>query len=87
MAQRSTSSSSNKANDKQVAGTHYSAVVGNCPHCGGEIQHWDLYAKAPYLIGQATKYITRAIFKNGRQDIDKGLHFIQKILEVYFPEK
>lgn len=65
------------ANDRQVGGTHYVDGVGKCPHCNGDIQHWDLYAGFPYLVGQVTKYVTRS--KNGLQDILKALHFLEKL--------
>jgi hypothetical protein len=58
-----------------------------CPHCGSVIQHWDLFGKAPYLIGQATRYITRFLHKNGREDLEKAQHFLDKIVEVYYPER
>lgn len=82
-AQTSTSS---KANDRQVGGSHYQEVTGVCPHCRKEIQHWDLYALAPYLIGNATKYVTRCLLKNGRQDLEKAIHYIQKLIERQYPE-
>lgn len=65
------------ANDRQVGGTHYQDAHGTCPHCGGDIQHWDLYGNLPYLVGQATKYATRQ--KNGLQDILKAVHFLEKL--------
>lgn len=78
--------STSSANDTQVGGTHYQDAVGVCPHCGGAIQHWDLFAKMPYLIGQVCKYVMRFQGKNGKQDVDKAGHFLQKLREVYFPE-
>ena len=63
----------------EVAGTHYEASAGMCPHCGEEVQHWDLYGDAPYLEGMATKYITRWRAKGGLQDLDKAISAIQKI--------
>ncbi len=80
-------STSSQVNDVQVGGTHYRDATGICPHCGGEIQHWDLYGKMPYLIGHATKYITRFLGKGGKQDLEKAIHFIQKIINVYYPDK
>lgn len=68
-----------KANDRQVAGTHYRHSV----------QHWD-YAAAnglDYFEGQITKYVTRWRKKHptaaGRlDDIQKALHFAEKFAEV-----
>jgi len=70
------------ANDRQVGGKHYQEAVGTCPHCGGHIQHWDLYANSPYLVGQITKYVTRE--KNGVEDLEKALHFLQKHAETRY---
>lgn len=70
------------ANDRQVGGTHYQTSTGRCPHCGGDIQHWDLYGAAPYLVGQVTKYATRQ--KNGVEDLEKAMHFLQKLAEVRY---
>lgn len=66
------------ANDKQVGGEHYNR----------RIQHWD-YVVAndmPYLDAQAFRYIDRHRRKNGRQDLEKAIHFIEKMIEVYYPE-
>jgi hypothetical protein len=66
----------------QVGGNHYSECSGACPHCGGEIQHWDLYAKHGYLEGTATGYITRWRQKGGIQDLRKAISVIEKIIAV-----
>lgn len=71
------------ANDRQVDGSHYRDATGVCPHCRGEIQHWDLYGNQPYLVGQVSKYVTRN--KNGLQDLEKAGHFLQKLVERNFP--
>jgi Protein of unknwon function (DUF3310) len=80
-------STSSRANDRQVGGNHYKEAAAVCPHCGGEIQHWDLFAKMPYLVGQVCKYVMRFLGKNGKQDLEKAGHFLQKLTEVYYPEK
>lgn len=82
-----TSTSSPNANSRQVGGNHYTEESATCPHCGGVIQHWDLFAKLPYLIGQVAKYVLRFRSKNGKQDLEKAQHFLQKLMEVYYPEK
>jgi hypothetical protein len=63
------------ANKYQVAGKHY-----NSP-----IQHWDwvIANDLNYLEGQITKYVARCRKKNGKQDLEKALHFLEKYLEVY----
>lgn len=71
------------ANDRQVGGDHYTVATGVCPHCRGIIQHWDLYGDMPYLVGQVTKYATRS--KNGFEDLEKAMHFLQKLIESRYP--
>lgn len=65
------------ASERQVAGTHYSS----------SLQHWDFITdhcgfSAEYYIGCATKYLTRHRKKNGRQDLEKSMHFIEKLIEL-----
>ena len=63
------------ANDKQIAGNHYS----------GKVQHWDVVYSVfggDYLVGNATKYLAR-LGKKGPpekaiEDIDKAIHYLQK---------
>ena len=68
-----------KANDRQVGGDHYDK--------NGE-QHWDrqyrLYGRG-YFVGCATKYIERYQDKNGKQDLLKAVHFIEKLIELEYP--
>ena len=64
--------SETRANDRQVGGDHYKV---------GELQHWDLLGPE-YLMGCATKYISRWRRKNGVQDLEKALHYAEKLLEV-----
>jgi hypothetical protein len=65
----------NKANDRQVDGTHYK---------GSAIEHWDWAGDMPYLEGRCTVYIARHKDKGGLKDLAKALHFIQKIAEVRY---
>lgn len=62
------------ANDRQVGGAHYGKV---------EYQHWDFATDVElnYLIGCASKYPTRWRDKNGAQDLEKALHYLQKAEE------
>lgn len=63
------------ANDTQVAGQHYQSTY----------QHWDLCLEAlqnRYLEGQVTKYVYRWRKKNGLQDLEKALHFLEKLKEA-----
>lgn len=61
------------ANDRQVAGRHYEA----------KIQHWDFATEngLGYLEGNATKYVARWRRKNGVQDLQKALHYVEKLYE------
>ena len=71
------------ANDTQVAGSHYQDA-GECPHCKGALQHWDMVAmfELDYFQGQITKYVMRWPKKNGVQDLEKAAHFLQKYIEL-----
>lgn len=60
-----------ETNKRQVGGRHYG---------GGAIQHWDLFG-TEYYVGCATKYVSRHPQKNGRQDLEKAVHFMDKIIE------
>ena len=63
-----------QANKMQVGGEHYAS----------EYQHWDFVQDALcglYLEGQITKYVSRWRKKNGVQDLQKALHFTNKLRE------
>ena len=64
------------ANDKQVGGTHYQT---------GSEQHWDLMAELygdAHFKCAATKYISRWNKKGGIQDLEKALHYLEKLMEL-----
>lgn len=63
------------ANEMQVAGNHYA----------GTYQHWDFVNEALcgcYMEGQITRYVSRWRKKNGVQDLQKALHYTDKLLEM-----
>ena len=64
------------ANNKQVGGKHYSKY--------GDLQPWDVVVQwnLGYLEGTALKYIARWRDKNGIEDIQKAIHFLEKLVEV-----
>lgn len=64
------------ANETQVAGEHYRTPI----------QHWDLVVAndIPYLDARALAYIMRHANKNGKEDLLKAKHFIDKMIEVYY---
>lgn len=59
-----------EVNDYQVGGDHYAK----------EYQHWDFVIDTGmhYLLGCATKYITRWRKKNGLEDLKKPIHYLAK---------
>lgn len=64
-------------NERQVAGSHYN---------GAELQHWDYVIQAlrgRYLEGNITKYVCRHRKKNGVQDLNKALHYLDKLQDVF----
>jgi len=62
------------ANDKQVGGSHYKTTI----EPWDAILDWGL----GYLDGSAVKYLSRWHKKGGVQDIEKAIHFLQKLIEV-----
>lgn len=67
-----------KADDKQILGTHYKEM---------SIQPWT-YVHANnlgYFEGSAIKYITRWRNKGGIADIQKAIHFLEKLIELESP--
>lgn len=65
-----------RANDKQVGGDHYKKH--------GDLQPWDVVDiwGLGYFDGTALKYIARWKDKGGIQDIQKAIHFLEKLIEV-----
>lgn len=69
--------SSKGANSYMHGGNHYRETPGE--------QHWDrvwrLYGRG-YFVGCATKYLERYHMKNGVEDLQKAIHYIQKLIEL-----
>ncbi len=62
------------ANDQQVGGNHYA----------GAYQHWDFVLdvlSGRYLEGNITKYVARHRKKHGIQDLEKAIHYLDKLSE------
>lgn len=59
---------------KQVGGTHYKT--------SGD-QHWDLIDRydIPYLEATASKYVVRWRKKNGVEDLEKAVSYLEKVRE------
>ena len=68
-----------KALDKQVGGKYYKSLV---------IQPLEYIEKnnIPNLEGNVIKYVTRHSFKNGKEDIEKAIHYLELILEMRYNE-
>jgi len=65
-----------KASDKQVGGVHYkdmSIQPGQFIRANG----------IGWYEGNAIKYICRHNAKNGKQDIEKAIHYLELVLEEY----
>lgn len=64
-------------NEKQVGGDHYKS----------SLQHWDFvgFNRIPYMEAMALKYVTRSRKKNGLEDIQKAIHFVEKMLQPEIP--
>jgi len=62
------------ANDRQHGGSHYSKHA---------IQSWDfaLANNIPYMEATAIKYLVRWRDKDGIRDLQKAIHFIEKLIE------
>lgn len=71
----------NRVDEIQHGGKHYKT----------DYQHWNLLPNLgfglEYYLGCATKYITRHASKNGRQDVEKAIHFVQKATELVLEGK
>lgn len=69
---------SNSALDIQVGGSHYK---------DSKIQPVEyIHANGiGFMEGSVIKYISRHNKKNGRQDVEKALHFCQLLLDLQYP--
>lgn len=63
----------------QVGGGHYKGFV---------IQPVEFITrnKIPFIEGCVIKYVSRHRTKNGRQDIEKAIHFLELLLELEYPD-
>jgi len=42
--------------------------------------------RLPYCEANVVKYVTRHREKNGREDIEKAIHYLQLLLEIEYPK-
>ena len=61
------------ANEQQVGGNHYQLPI----------QTWDYIHQngIGYLAGNVIKYVSRYQNKNGKQDLEKARHYLDKLIE------
>ena len=66
--------------DKQVGGSHYKKM---------KIQPSKFVIENELLFpeGNVIKYICRHRFKNGKEDLEKAVHFIEMIIERDYKDK
>lgn len=66
-----------KKSTSQIGGDHYKSLpiqpVDYCQRNG-----------LGFIEGSVVKYVTRHKAKNGRQDIEKAIHFLQLLLEIEY---
>jgi hypothetical protein len=67
------------AKETQIGGGHYK---------GFAIQPFEFITKnnIPYAEANVIKYVCRHKQKNGRQDLEKAIHYLQLLLEAEYPE-
>lgn len=64
------------SSDYQVGGDHYK---------GKAMQPWDIIDawELDYYAGTVLKYLLRYKYKNGKEDLEKARHFLDKMIEDY----
>jgi hypothetical protein len=69
-----------KATDKQVGGNHYRNYA---------IQPFEFIQKngLGYAEGAVIKYVVRHREKNGREDLEKAIHYLQMLIEQEYPKE
>jgi hypothetical protein len=67
------------ASKSQVGGGHYKDLAIQ----PGEFIHRN---RIGFLEGNVIKYVCRHRNKNGRQDIEKAIHYLQLLLEWEYPD-
>ena len=68
------------ANSRQVGGNHYLKY--------GDLQPWDTYYPwgLNWFQAEAINKIVRFRDKDGKKDLEKAIHIIQKMIEEEYPE-
>lgn len=68
-----------KASEKQIGGNHYQ-------HMKIKPTEFILANNIPFLEGNVIKYVCRHKHKNGKEDIEKAIHYLQLLLEHEYHE-
>lgn len=69
-----------KANDKQVAGTHYKDMG---VQVWDVVDSWPLEQRIGYYRGNALKYVMRMGTKDASvQELKKAIHYLEKLVEI-----
>jgi hypothetical protein len=68
-----------KASDTQIGGAHYATL----PIQPALFCHRN---RLGFLESNAIKYVCRHKSKNGRQDIEKAIHYLQLLIEWEYPD-
>ena len=71
---------SDTALKKQIGGCHYNQMAIQPV----EFIHAN---RLPFIEGAVIKYVCRHRTKNGAQDIDKAIHFLQMLKELEYPDE
>lgn len=72
-----TASADPKATDTQVGGSHYKGLaIQPAEYCQRN--------RLPYCEANVVKYVTRHREKNGREDIEKAIHYLHLLLEIEY---
>ncbi|AUR83334.1 protein of unknown function DUF3310 [Vibrio phage 1.033.O._10N.222.49.B8] len=74
-----TASETVTATERQIGGDHYKSLKIQ------PIEYIDAN-NMPYLEGNVVKYVTRHASKNGVQDIDKAIHYLELIKQMRYAE-
>jgi len=78
--QQQLAAQSKSARDRQVGGNHYAKMT---------IQPVDFIEEngLTFLEGNVIKYVVRHRDKNGKQDLEKAMHYLQLLIEREYPEE
>ena len=68
------------ATEKQVGGSHYKDLPI-------QPSEFIVQNKLDWYQGNVIKYVVRHDQKNGKQDLEKAIHYLQLMIEYYYNEK